>query len=139
MLERSVVNKIEENMTTTKSSSKDTSIVDARIGAKINELRLALGTTRQDLAGQIGVTHQQLQKYERGVNRITVSRLIDISKCLDVPIDTFIEAAQQGNQVKGNDFKQRMCMEVMRDFIKITRDDQQDAVRKLVKALANES
>jgi transcriptional regulator with XRE-family HTH domain len=126
-------------MITKKTGSKDTSIVDTRIGAKINELRLALGTTRQDLAGQIGVTHQQLQKYERGVNRITVSRLIDISKCLDVPIDTFIDAANQDNEVLGQDFKQRLCMEVMRDFIKITRSDQQEAVRKLVKALAQEA
>ena len=123
-------------MTNKTSSSKDTCEIDARIGAKINELRLSLGVTRQNLAAQIGVTHQQLQKYERGINRITISRLFDIAESLDTGINVFLEAAQKDIIKKDQDIRQRMCMEVMRDFLKIKRTDQQEAVKKLVKALA---
>ncbi len=118
------------------SNSKDTSEVDRAIGSKINELRISMGITRQDLASQVGVTHQQLQKYERGVNRITVSRLFDISRALNVPITVFIDSASGEEDFSaGENVKQRMCVETMRDFLSIKRQDQQDAVRKLIRAL----
>ena len=62
--------------------SKFTEQIDTAIGQKIHELRISLGLSRQQLAGKIGVTHQQLQKYEKGTNRISAGRLVAIAQAL---------------------------------------------------------
>ena len=67
--------------------------VDKYIGERIYSLRLAQGFSRQQLSQIIGVTHQQLQKYEKGSNRISVGRLVLISKALDKNISYFYEGA----------------------------------------------
>ena len=58
--------------------------IDKKMGQKLLELRLAKGLSRQQLSEVIGVTHQQLHKYERGANRISVSMLIRLSESLKV-------------------------------------------------------
>lgn len=65
--------------------------VDTHVGAKVKSRRLMLGLSQEELAKSIGLTFQQVQKYERGTNRISVSRLTDISRALKVPIDYFLE------------------------------------------------
>lgn len=122
-------------MTRKGSNVKDVSVIDVNIGMKINQLRLALGKTRQDLAQQIGVTHQQLQKYEKGVNRITASRLVTVANSLNVPVTYFFEDTK--NPLSQEQLvKQRMYLEMMRDFTSIKEEDQQNIVRKLIKVLA---
>ena len=72
---------------------------DTIIGAKIRERRKQLGMTQSDLAEALDLTFQQVQKYERGVNRITVSTLIRIAQALDcgvkhlLPEQVTVEAA----------------------------------------------
>lgn len=56
---------------------------DILIGGRVRQLREARGVTQATLGGRIGVTFQQVQKYERGTNRIAASRLIQIAECLD--------------------------------------------------------
>ncbi|MFV9897684.1 helix-turn-helix domain-containing protein, partial [Rickettsia conorii] len=63
--------------------------IDSFIGKKIYSLRLAKGLSRQQLAEVIDVTHQQLQKYEKAINRISVGRLVLIAEALDRHIDYF--------------------------------------------------
>ena len=63
--------------------------VDAHVGARVRERRLALGFSLEELAKRIGVGAQQLQKYETGVNRISASRLYDVTLALGVPIAWF--------------------------------------------------
>ena len=63
--------------------------VDIHVGAKVKSRRLILGMSQDDLAQGLGLTFQQVQKYERGTNRISVSRLVDICKVLKVPTDYF--------------------------------------------------
>jgi len=114
---------------------KNTNDVDKNIGIKINHLRLSLGVTRQELADELGITHQQLQKYEKGINRISASRLVDISDALQVSVIYFFEDFMEvldESQIK----RQRLCMEIMRDFINIKRGDQQEVIRQLIKVLA---
>jgi len=65
--------------------------VDTHVGAKVKSRRLMLGLSQEELAKSIGLTFQQVQKYERGTNRISVSRLSDISKALKVSMDYFLE------------------------------------------------
>ncbi|HCS22517.1 MAG TPA: helix-turn-helix domain-containing protein [Alphaproteobacteria bacterium] len=65
--------------------------VDIHVGTKVKSRRLMLGLSQEELAKSIGLTFQQVQKYERGSNRISVSRLTDISRALKVPVDYFLE------------------------------------------------
>lgn len=65
--------------------------VDLHVGRRVRSRRMTLGMTQSELAGQMGLTFQQLQKYESGANRISASRLWEIAKILDVPVVWFFE------------------------------------------------
>ena len=65
--------------------------VDAHVGARVRQRRLALGYNLDELAERIGVGAQQLQKYETGANRISASRLYDIAIALGVPVAWFYQ------------------------------------------------
>ena len=65
--------------------------IDIHVGARVRLRRHLLGLTLQTLAKAVGVTYQQLQKYEWGVNRIGASRLFYLSHVLDVPVSFFFE------------------------------------------------
>lgn len=62
---------------------------DVAIGARIRRRRVELGMTQAELASAVGVTFQQIQKYERGANRVAASRLLNLSRALDVGIIYF--------------------------------------------------
>jgi transcriptional regulator with XRE-family HTH domain len=110
--------------------------IDKHIGDKIYLLRLAQGLSRQQLAKIIGVTHQQLQKYEKGVNRLFVGRLALVSKAMAKDISYFYEGLDTNDNVKVITQHQRMCIEVSRNFMKIGSPDHQTAVHTLVKSLS---
>ena len=65
--------------------------IDVYVGARVKMRRTLLGMSQEKLGEAIGLTFQQVQKYERGLNRISASRLFDISKVLEVPIGFFFE------------------------------------------------
>lgn len=65
--------------------------VDAHVGKRIRHRRWMVGMTQQQLAEGVGIKFQQIQKYETGMNRVSASRLWDISKVLEVPIVFFFE------------------------------------------------
>ena len=65
--------------------------LDAMVGARIRMLRVDRGISQTILAERIGVTFQQVRKYERGANRIGASRLHDLSRVLDVPVSFFFD------------------------------------------------
>jgi len=67
-----------------------TSALDAEIGARIRHFRLSVGFTQKQLAKLIGVTYQQLQKYEAGSNRTSVGALLNICHALKVPVEALI-------------------------------------------------
>ena len=75
--------------------------VDTHVGKRIRQRRWALGTTQQQLAGQVGIKFQQIQKYETGANRVSASRLWDIATALGVPIDFFFQGLQNGITTAG--------------------------------------
>lgn len=64
--------------------------LDKAIGSKLREARTLRGLTQEKLAEAIDITFQQVQKYEKGKNRISVSRLIDICAALDFPASFFV-------------------------------------------------
>jgi len=71
--------------------------VDRLVGRNVQIFRKAKGLSQTALGDAIGVTFQQVQKYEKGANRIGPSRLASISKSLGVPIERFFEGAQQSS------------------------------------------
>ena len=68
--------------------------LDIHVGNRVRLRRVLLGMSQEDLASRLGITFQQVQKYERGLNRISGSRLYDISKILQVNIDYFFDEFQ---------------------------------------------
>lgn len=65
--------------------------VDVHVGKRVRHRRWMVGMTQQQLAEQVGIKFQQIQKYETGMNRISASRLWDIADALDVPVSFFFE------------------------------------------------
>ncbi len=65
--------------------------VDVHVGTRVRLRRTLLGMTQTGLGQAIGLTFQQVQKYERGVNRIGSSRLYDLARVLDVPVNFFFD------------------------------------------------
>ncbi|CUH99684.1 helix-turn-helix domain-containing protein [Leisingera aquaemixtae] len=69
--------------------------VDVHVGKRIRHRRWLIGMTQQQLAEQVGIKFQQIQKYETGANRVSASRLWDISDALEVPVSFFFEGLQE--------------------------------------------
>lgn len=65
--------------------------VDEHVGAQLRQRRSLMGMSQEKLAEQVGITFQQIQKYENGANRISASRLYQFSKILDTSINFFFE------------------------------------------------
>jgi transcriptional regulator with XRE-family HTH domain len=109
--------------------------VDRHVGTRIRERRVMLGLSQQQMADMIGVTYQQAHKYERGINRISAGRLYEISRVLNVPITFFFEGLEgQDDPAIGQ--RQRMCLELARNFSAINNEKHQEALSQLARALA---
>ncbi len=65
--------------------------VDAHVGQRVRQLRWVVGMTQQQLGESAGIQYQQIQKYEAGANRISVSRMWDIAAAMEVPVSFFFE------------------------------------------------
>src|SRR5579875_2639881 len=68
--------------------------VDVHVGARLRQRRIELGLSQERLAEAVGLTFQQIQKYERGINRVGASRLWDLARVLRVPIEFFYRNEQ---------------------------------------------
>ena len=81
------------------SAERSTNGLDHRIGQRVRMRRLEIGMSQQRLAALLEVTFQQVQKYEKGVNRIAASRLFAIAAALDMPVAGFfdISTSQEGS------------------------------------------
>ena len=100
-----------------KQQAKD---ADKHVGRRIREWRMMLGVSQRTLAGQIGVTSQQLRKYERGAHRISAASLYRVARSLGVGIDCFF-----GGPAKGSELvpvpQQRLLLDLTRSFAGIVR------------------
>ena len=75
--------------------------VDRRIGQRVKQRRLELAMSQERLAELLGVTFQQIQKYEKGVNRVAASRLFELSSALGVALGYFFEGLTAGEPMAG--------------------------------------
>ncbi len=110
--------------------------VDVHVGARLRVRRTLLGMSQTTLGDAIGLTFQQVQKYEKGTNRISASRLYDLARVLDVPIEHFFDdmptavaassSAQGGGKGKEppkyelDPMAKRETLELVRAYYKIT-------------------
>ena len=121
------------------SATQRAGLVDHHVGARIRERRTMLGLSQQQLAKMIGVTYQQAHKYERGLNRISAGRLFEIAQVLNVPVSYFFEGLQPGSEAQPVSSRQRMFLELARNFALIDNDKHQEALSQMARALAAQS
>lgn len=110
--------------------------VDRHVGARIRERRLLLGMSQQQLAEAIGVTYQQAHKYERGLNRISAGRLYGIAQVLGVPVSWFFDGIGASGEAMQLNQRQRLCLEVARNFAAISNERHQTALSQMARVLA---
>lgn len=75
----------------TEPKNKGPNPIDVHVGSRVRLKRSMLGLSQEKLADQLGITFQQVQKYEKGTNRISASRMFEISRILQVPVDFLFE------------------------------------------------
>ncbi len=76
--------------------TKKANPIDAQVGNRVRIRRMLIGMSQEKLGDLLGLTFQQVQKYEKGVNRIGASRLFDLARVLGVPIQFFYDEAPSG-------------------------------------------
>ncbi len=130
--------------------------VDVHVGARLRVRRTLLGMTQTSLGEAIGLTFQQLQKYETGTNRVSASRLFDLSRVLDVPIAHFFDdmptavaASSSANKKRGRAKKppsyepdpmaNRETLEFVRAYYQIRDPQVRNRLRELTKVLGARS
>jgi transcriptional regulator with XRE-family HTH domain len=79
------------------SGERGANFVDHGIGLRIRTRRLEIGVSQETLAEMLGITFQQVQKYEKGVNRVAASRLFELAAVLDVPVSYFFQGLTTQN------------------------------------------
>ncbi len=118
-------------------STSRTQAIDRHVGGRVRERRIMLGLTQQQLADLIGVTYQQAHKYERAINRISAGRLFEIAHVLSVPVSYFFEGLEQDGDRAASP-RERMCLELARNFAQIPNERHQEALSQLARVLAAE-
>jgi transcriptional regulator with XRE-family HTH domain len=125
--------------------------VDKYVGNRVRMRRLMLGLTQEKLGAKLGVTFQQLQKYEKGVNRISASRLQAMSHILQLPMSFFFDGAPQmvGRVGKGaeapspayvSDFLANSDgLKLVRAFMQIADAELRRCLVRFAEAIAGES
>ena len=114
--------------------------VDAIVGENIRMARLLAGLSQTELGDACGVTFQQIQKYEKGTNRVGGSRLMQIAEALKVPAATLLPSSQKHAVAPKHRapaiLQDRVGMEIVKAWDKLKRDERL-ALRDLVSAIAS--
>jgi transcriptional regulator with XRE-family HTH domain len=130
--------------------------VDMHVGKRVRLRRTLLGMSQERLGQAIGLTFQQIQKYERGANRIGASRLFELSRVLDVPVSFFFddmpdEIKERAGQPQGgfaenpqatfepDPLTKRETLELVRAYYRINSPQVRKRLFELVKSIANVS
>lgn len=112
---------------------------DVAVGARVRELRIRAGLSQQALAERIGLSFQQVQKYEKGANRMGASRLIQIAAVLNVPVEALfqgLETSDAGMPETETSILDRDAAKVARDWIRIQDSGTREIVRDMIRTLA---
>jgi transcriptional regulator with XRE-family HTH domain len=115
-------------------------LLDVMVGARIRILRNHRGMTQGELAGKIGVTFQQVQKYEKGTNRVGASRLSRIASVLGVSVGELFESSENTSATGRSPFRllaERDALRVVTAFSRTTNPRVRRAITKLLKSIAD--
>jgi len=118
--------------------------VDRHVGSRLRLQRTLIGFSQQKLGQALGITFQQIQKYEHGTNRIGASRLYQISQILDVPVSFFFEEMPEPTRQSNNEeptaktikITDRKSLEFMRDWVHLSAE-KKSAIHQVVKSMNN--
>jgi transcriptional regulator with XRE-family HTH domain len=115
--------------------------LDLNVGARIRLRRKALGITQSQLADALGLTFQQVQKYERGVNRVSASVLVKIAQRLDCPVSYLLgeEGGGQAEAIVPSVLVTPGAVELLEIYAKIPDRRARAALLSVAKALACEA
>jgi transcriptional regulator with XRE-family HTH domain len=125
--------------------------VDTHVGKRLRLRRTILGMSQEELAKNLGITFQQVQKYEKGVNRIGSSRLFDIAQVLGVPVSFFFEEYGDANPIYGlaedtekfehekSEVSNREIMSLVKAYCHIKSPDTRKKAIDLIKSLADKA
>ena len=133
-------------------NSKRANAVDAHIGLRVRTRRMLIGMSQERLGELLKVTFQQIQKYERGANRVSASRLFQLARVLGVPISYFYEALIESPETRTPGFAEtaddevpilaflntREGIELNRAFQRITDPAKRRAVVDLVRSMSGD-
>ena len=121
--------------------------IDIYVGKKLRMRRTLLGMSQTDLGQALGLTFQQIQKYEQGSNRIGSSRLYDLAKVLDVPITYFFEELEEalvangitstGPDLRKDPAAKRETLELVRSFSRIDDQTVRDSILTMIDTLTD--
>ena len=117
-----------------KRQAKD---ADKHVGRRIREWRIILGFSQRALADQIGVSYQQLHRYEQGTHRVSAASLYRIARRLGVSVDCFFDDLAKGSALVPTP-QQRLLLELTRSLAGISDPKLQAALSELVRVLAAE-
>ena len=126
--------------------------IDIHVGSRVRFRRMLLGMSQEKLGEKLGLTFQQIQKYEKGINRIGASRLFDLAQVLGVPIQFFYEEAPSAEpQLVPPGFAEKPAegsiveflrsrdgLELNKAFVRISDAKARRAIVDLVRSLAND-
>ncbi len=112
--------------------------VEVHVGSRVRLRRNLLGMSQAQLGSALGVTFQQVQKNERGMNRIGASRLWQLSQILDVPVSYFFKGLDEGAKAWSSEdmLVKRETLELVRAYYRITNPRSRKRLFGLVKAMA---
>jgi transcriptional regulator with XRE-family HTH domain len=126
--------------------------IDVHVGARVRLRRMLLGMSQEKLGEHLGLTFQQIQKYEKGINRIGASRLFDLSQVLGVPVQFFYEELAVGGAAGAAGFGERPAesyaveflgsregLELNKAFARISDPRVRRSIVDLVRAFAGEA
>ena len=116
--------------------------LDAMVGARIRMFRVDRGMSQTMLAERIGVTFQQIQKYERGANRVGASRLSQIASVLDVSVGELFESSRTGSSGLNSPIRllaEPGALRVLKAYARTTSPRVRSCIAKLVESIADRS
>ena len=130
--------------------------IDVHVGNRVRQRRTLLGISQSTLGKAVGLTFQQVQKYERGGNRLAASRLYEFATILDVPVEYFFEGLSAGDRSsptrnKGREIdyvgpvgwtkdvlSKRETLYLVRAYFKIRDPSLRSAIASMIKSLAKQ-
>jgi transcriptional regulator with XRE-family HTH domain len=110
---------------------------DAEVGRRVRALRLERGMSQEKLGDSLGLTFQQVQKYEKGTNRIGAGRLQRISEIFEVPISAFFEAAPNDESATLREFADNAAaLRLLRAYSRISSPQTRQALVRLAETMS---